>query len=66
MSLALGPVSSLMTRWMYALLNSRVYWCQLLEITPEAKLELDFWLSQVEYINGCEIWHSPSALRVVY
>ena len=37
MSLAIGPVSRLMTRRMYALLNSRTYWCQLLEISAEAK-----------------------------
>ena len=51
---------------MYSLLNSRAYWCQLLEISPEAKVELHFWLNQLEHINGREIWHSPSALRVVY
>ena len=66
MSLAIGPVSCLMTRWMYALLSSRAYWCQLLEISPEAKAALHFWLNQVDHINGQEIWHSPSALRVVY
>ena len=33
MSLALGPVSRLMTRRLYALLNSRDYWCQLLKIS---------------------------------
>ena len=66
MTLALGPVSRLMTRRMYGLLNSRLYWCQSLEISPEAKLEMEFWLSQIENINGHEIWHSPSAIRVVY
>ena len=29
-------------------------------------MELQFWLNQLEHINGREIWHSPSALRVVY
>lgn len=62
MSLAVGPVSRLMTRRMYALLNSRAYWCQQLEISPEAKVELQFWLNQLEHVNGREIWHSPSAL----
>ena len=66
MSLALGPVSRLMTRRMYALLNSRDYWCQLLEISPEVKIELEFWIKQVEHINGKEIWHSPSAVHIVY
>ena len=66
MALATGPVSRLMTRCMYALLNSRIYWCQMLEMNPEARLELEFWLKQVDHINGREIWHSPSAVRVVY
>ena len=55
-----------MTRHMYALLNSRMYWCQRLEINPEARSELEFWDMQVDCINGHEIWHSPSAVRVVY
>ena len=71
MSLALGSLSRLMTRHLmtrrlYALLNSRDYWYQLLEISPEAKIELEFWIKQVEHINGKEIWHSPSAVCVVY
>ena len=66
MTLAVGPVSRLMTRSMYALLNGRQYWDQPLSMTPEAKADLQFWSSQLEYINGKEIWHSPSAIRVVY
>ena len=66
MSLAVGPVSWLMTRSMHALLNSRQYWDQPLSMTPVAKAELQFWSSQLEHINGKEIWQSPSAIRVVY
>ena len=66
MSLAIGPVSRLMTRSMYALLSSRQYWGRPLFMTSEAKAELKFWASQIDHINGKEIWHSPSAVRVVY
>ena len=66
MSLALGPVSRLMTRSMYALLNTKEHRRQSLTITPEVKEELQFWINQVDHINGKEIWHSPSAVRVVY
>ena len=55
MSLAIGPVSRLMTRSMNALLNSRQYWNQPLSMTPEVKAELQFWNSQLELINGKEI-----------
>ena len=65
MSLAIGPVSQLMTRSMYALLSSRQYWGQPLFMTSEAKAELKFWASQIDHINRKEIWHSPSAVHVV-
>ena len=66
MSLALGPVARLMTRSMYAVLNTRMFWCQLLEISQEARYELRFWLSQIDSLNGSGVWQSPSAVRVVY
>ena len=66
MSLAVGPVSHLMTRSIYALLNTRTHWNQFLSITPEAQAELQFWFNQINHINGQEIWHSPSAVCVVY
>ena len=66
MSLAVGMISHLMIRRLYALLSSCMYWCQSLPIKPEAREELKFWFSQIGLINGREIWHSPLALRVVY
>lgn len=66
MYLATGPVSHLMTRSMYIMLNSQDYWCQHLTISTEAREELQFWLNQIDNINGQGIWHSPSAMRVVY
>jgi len=35
-------------------------------IRQEVKRKLSFWQKQISYINGREIWHSPSAVRVVY
>ena len=35
-------------------------------MNPEARSELEFWHMQVDCINGHEIWHNPSAVRVVY
>ena len=66
MSLGLGPVARLQTRSMYAVLNSRQSWCQFLRISHETKMELRFWLGQLKCFNGQNIWHSPSAIRVVY
>ena len=66
MLLGLGPVARLQTRRMYAVLNSRQSWCQSLKFTHKAKMELGFWLGQLVCFNGQNIWHSPSAIRVVY
>lgn len=66
MSLALGPVSRLMTRSLYTLLNNRQSWCSRLPLSQEAKSELQFWLGGLQSWNGQGIWHSPAAIRVVY
>ena len=66
MSVALGPVARLMTRGLYALINARQSWCEVMEISDNAKSELQFWLSEIQEFNGQNIWVGPSALRVVY
>jgi len=66
MSLALGPVTRLMTCNMYALLNARISWCQELSLTPAALDELSFWLHSIKNFNGQNLWSRPSAVRVVY
>ena len=66
MSLAIGPVSRFMTCCMYALLETRVSWWVRLEITPEDRQELEFWRACMADYNCQPIWHSPSAVRVVY
>ena len=66
MSLALGPIARFMTRGLYAALSKRQSWCQWIEVTPEALLELKFWLYNLEMYNGQNIWHSPAAYRLVY
>ena len=66
MSLALGPVTRMMTRSMYGVLNAKQSWCQCLLLSPEAKQELNFWLDQLSNFNGSDIWPRPSAVRMVY
>ena len=44
MSLALGPVARFRTRALYALLESRQAWCDVLLVTQEAGEELRFWV----------------------
>ena len=66
MSLALGSLSRFMTRALYAMLQGRNTWCDMLVITPEAKVELQFWVECLDLYNSQPIWHSPSAVRCVY
>ena len=55
-----------MTRSLYALLNTRASWCHRVKISPEARREVKFWLCGIENFNGQDMWHSPSAVRIVY
>ena len=66
MSLAFGPVSRFITPSLYRVMESRQAWCELLQLSQEAKAELDFWSSSLESYNAQPIWHSPSAVRVIY
>ena len=65
-SLALGPLARMMTRCMYAVLNTRSSWCHQVLLTPEALEELAFWLNNIDNFNGQNIWPKASAIRVVY
>ena len=66
MGLALGPVTRLMTRSLYGVLNAKSSWCQTLLLTAEATEELSFWLRHIRNFNGQNIWPKASAVRVVY
>ena len=66
MSPALGSVTRLMTRSLYATLNSRIAWCHKVTLTEEALQEIGFWLTEISNFNGQQIWPKPSAVRVVY
>ena len=62
MLVALGPVARLMTRGLYALLNTRQTWCDVLSISADARSDLQFWLTEIQKFNGQDIWVGPSAV----
>ena len=70
MGLAFGPVSQFMTHNLYAVLESRQSWVELLRLSSELAFytcRACFWSSaSMEQYNAQPIWHSPSAVRVVY
>ena len=65
-TLAVGPIARLRTRALYRVIESRVTWKSCVVLSEEAKGELKFWFDNLEFLNGQNIWRSPSAVRVVY
>ena len=63
MSIALGPVTRLMTRSPYTLLNNRY---ERLQVSSEVMEGLQFWHKCIIDFNGQTIWRSPSVVRVIY
>ena len=66
LSLAVGPVTRFMTRSLYSMLNQRQCWSDLLQLTVEATVELQFWELSLQGYNSQPIWRQPGAVRVVY
>ena len=66
MSLALGQVTHLRTRALYAVLNQRQFWSDQLCLSNDAAEELSFWRNNVDNFNGQSIWFSAGATRIVY
>ena len=51
-SLAIGPVSRLQTRALYAILNRRRFWAKWLSLMDEALVQLQFWKQDIDHFNG--------------
>ena len=64
MRLAVGPVSRLHTRAMYAVLNQRGFWSDWLTLSLDALNELQFWKQSIDIFNGRSIHFSAGATRV--
>ena len=66
LSLAVGLVSRLMTRSLYAVVNERYTWSDMLSLSPEALCELKFWEANPQEYNSQPLWREPGAIRLVY
>ena len=55
MSLALGPISRLMTRASYRTIESRNSWYQSIKLSNDTVAELEFWDKNAESLNGFSI-----------
>ena len=65
LSIVVNPVARLMTRSLYAVLNSKA-WFQKLDISPGEKDKLMLWQECLPRLQGQNIWQSPSVVRVIY
>ena len=65
--LSVGNVARLMTRNIFAVINSAMNWNSMISLTPGCVDELNFWKVNLVYINGVPLWpikRKPS--RIVY
>ena len=62
MSLGIGPVSQLMTRAMYAFLETRKGWFDILKLTEQAKSEINFWVTGLSEFSASQ---SGTALQLL-
>ena len=66
MSLAMGSITRLRTRALYSVLNSRSSWADKCYLPAEAREELEFWQTNVQFLNGKLIWFSSCTMRIMY
>ena len=66
MSLAMGSITRLRTRALYSVLNSRSFWADKYYLPAEAREELEFWQTNVQFLNGKPIWFSSCTMRIMY
>ena len=66
MSMVTGQITRLMTRNLYALINSRSSWVSQMEINDEVKRELQFWYSHLLILNGFLTRPESSSIAFVY
>ena len=63
MWLGLGDIGRLMAR---ALLQSHASWCDILCLDEECMREIGFWLDNIRAYKRQSLWHSSSAVRIVF
>ena len=62
MFLAIGNTVRLFTRAMYAQVEARKSWQEFVLINEDVKREFQFWISQVDSLNGRAMWFGSSAV----
>lgn len=66
LSLVVGPISGLFSRFLHRSLNQRRSWYSKVALDTPAISELHFWRDHLERFQARDIWRRFSLLRVVY
>ena len=66
MGRAIGPLTRMFTRHLYAVVNTRQSWCSRVVLSAKVIEELRFWKVNIRKVNGCSMWFASSAVRVAY
>lgn len=66
MSIAIGPLSFLLTKQMHKLIECRQNWDRLMIIPHEVRSELDFWKNNLSNVRTFRIKTKPEITKVVY
>ena len=66
LSPALGPITRLLTRQMYAFIQTRVSWNDILHASIGVGEEIKFWLQHVDAFNGYSVNRCLSFSAVLY
>jgi hypothetical protein len=61
--LAVGPLVSLMCRSLYDVIKSAQFWTSFFKLTPLAKFQLQWWVENLEELNGYPICKEPSVVK---
>ena len=66
MTIAVGPLTRLFSRQMYAFIESRKNWYEPIPINKLLISEFNFWLRNLQKVNGLKIKAFPTTTKIVY
>ena len=64
--MTIGEITRLMTRHLYALINSRFSWSSQVEVNDKVREELQFWYSHLPILYGFPTRPESGSVAVVY
>ena len=66
MHMSIGPLVRLFTRNIYREIAQADTWYQQLSLAQSTKEDLQFWLRNIENVNGCTFKHRPTTTQIIF